>query len=152
MLSNALGNVIFCSCFATLAYYCKKWRHRRTKHYAIFFLYPVLYWYWYHSMFFLKNLYSRNSFPWIKKNKQKIRNPWFNQHGSVSAQIKNAASGSVPVHKYPGLEKTRVFLKKTSPVGFFGFFLGFFGFFWYICPEVFRVFSVSRILLGASRL
>ena len=35
-----------------------------------------------------------------------------------------------------GLEKTRVFLKKPSPVGFFGFFwvflgfLGFFGFFW----------------------
>jgi hypothetical protein len=32
-----------------------------------------------------------------------------------------------------GLEKTRVFLKKTSPVGFFGFFwvfLGFIGFFW----------------------
>jgi hypothetical protein len=33
----------------------------------------------------------------------------------------------------PGLEKTRVFLKKPSPVGFFGFFwvlLGFIGFFW----------------------
>jgi len=49
-------------------------------------------------------------------------------------------------------------LKKTSPVVFFGFsvFLGFwvFFFFLYICPEerVFRVFSVSRILLGASRL
>jgi hypothetical protein len=41
-------------------------------------------------------------------------------------------------------------LKKTSPVGFFGFFR----FFLYVCPEdrVFRVFSVSRILLGASRL
>jgi len=44
-----------------------------------------------------------------------------------------------------GLEKTRVFLKKPSPVGFFGFFwvfwvfLGFFGFFG---PDerVFRVF------------
>ncbi len=53
--------------------------------------------------------------------------------------------------------------------GFFGFFWGFFGFFWifwgfrffgvffgfylHISPEerVFRVFSVSRILLGASR-
>jgi hypothetical protein len=39
----------------------------------------------------------------------------------------------------------------------FGVFLGFFGFFWfflYICPKerVFRVFSVSRKLLGASRL
>jgi hypothetical protein len=65
-----------------------------------------------------------------------------------------------------GLEKTRVFKKKTNPVGFLGFwffllgFWGFLGFFWfflgflYICPEerVFRVFSVSRILLGASRL
>ena len=47
-----------------------------------------------------------------------------------------------------GLEKTRVFLKKTSPVGFFGFFgvfvgfLGFFGFFWVFLPgqEGFRVF------------
>jgi hypothetical protein len=53
--------------------------------------------------------------------------------------------------------------KKPSPVGFFGFFwflsfflgfFGFFGFFIYICPKerVFRVFSVSRILLSASRL
>ncbi len=39
-----------------------------------------------------------------------------------------------------GLEKTRVFLKKPSPVGFFGFFwvflgfLGFFGFFWVFLP------------------
>jgi hypothetical protein len=68
-----------------------------------------------------------------------------------------------------GLEKTRFKKKKkkTSPVCFLGFFLGFlvffwvfwvfldfFGFFLYICPEerVFRVFLVSRILLGASRL
>jgi hypothetical protein len=59
-----------------------------------------------------------------------------------------------------GLEKTRGFLKKPSPVGlliFFGVFWVF-GFLWffflYICPEerVFRVFSISRILLGASRL
>ncbi len=51
------------------------------------------------------------------------------------------------------LEKTRVF-KKNQPMGFFGFFGGFLVFFLYICPEerVFRVFSVSRILLGASRL
>ncbi len=54
-----------------------------------------------------------------------------------------------------GLEKTRV-KKKTSPVGFLVFFW-FFCVFWiflYICPEerVFRVLSVSRILLGASRL
>ncbi len=50
-----------------------------------------------------------------------------------------------------GLEKTRVFFKKPSPVGFlffFGFFrvfwgfLGFFGFFWVFLPrrEGFRVF------------
>ncbi len=62
-----------------------------------------------------------------------------------------------------GLEKTRVFL--TQPSGFFWFFwvfwvfgvFGFFGCFWvflFRCPEerVFRVFSLSRILLGASRL
>ncbi len=48
-----------------------------------------------------------------------------------------------------GLEKTEFFLK-TQPSGFCGFFWAFL----YICPEegVFRVFSVSRILLGASRL
>ncbi len=60
-----------------------------------------------------------------------------------------------------GLEKPG-FFKKPSQVGFLVFFV-FLGFFWvfcfflvflYICPEerVFRVFSVSRILLGASRL
>jgi hypothetical protein len=45
-----------------------------------------------------------------------------------------------------GLEKTRIFFL-NQPSVFFGFFL-------FICPEerVFRVFSVSRILLGASRL
>jgi hypothetical protein len=60
----------------------------------------------------------------------------------------------------PGLEKNPVYLKRTSPVVFFWFFrvLWVFLFFWvfilYICPEerVFRVFPVSRILLGASRL
>jgi hypothetical protein len=62
-----------------------------------------------------------------------------------------------------GLEKTRDLKKKPAQwvifVFVFGGFLGFFGVFWvfgflYICPEerVFRVFSVSRILLGASRL
>ena len=47
-----------------------------------------------------------------------------------------------------GLEKTRVFLKKPSPVGFFGFFLGFWGFFWgflgffgFFCPDE----RVSRV-------
>ena len=56
--------------------------------------------------------------------------------------------------------KNPVFFKKTQPSGLFGFFfgflgfLGFFGFFGFFCPDerVFRVFSVSRILLGASRL
>jgi hypothetical protein len=50
-----------------------------------------------------------------------------------------------------GLEKTRV--KKNSPVGFLVLY-GFFGFFIFSQrPEerVFRVFSVSRILLSASR-
>jgi hypothetical protein len=51
--------------------------------------------------------------------------------------------------------KTRFFFKTqpASPVGFLCFFV-FLGFFSsYICPEerVFRVFSDSRILLGASR-
>jgi hypothetical protein len=54
-----------------------------------------------------------------------------------------------------GLEKTRD-LKKNQPSGFFFVFIFIFIFwgFLYICPEerVFRVFSVSRILLGASRL
>jgi hypothetical protein len=58
-----------------------------------------------------------------------------------------------------GLEKNPGFKKKTSPVGFFLFFwvfwvLNFFVlFFLHICPEerVLMVFSVSRILLGASR-
>jgi hypothetical protein len=66
-----------------------------------------------------------------------------------------------------GLEKTRFFFL-NQPSGFFGFFLVFFGFFWFFwgffgffvgffglfCPEerVLGFFSVSRILLGASRL
>ncbi len=53
-----------------------------------------------------------------------------------------------------GLEKTRG-LKKNQPSGFFSVFcfFCFFLFFLYICPEekVFRVFSISRILLDASR-
>jgi hypothetical protein len=60
-----------------------------------------------------------------------------------------------------GLEKTRVFLKKASPVGFFWVFLGFFGFFGFFWVFLgffaqtrgfLGFFSVSRILLGASRL
>ncbi len=56
----------------------------------------------------------------------------------------------------PGLEKNPSFFFKRSQVVFWGFlgFVGVFGFFLYICPEerVSRVFSISRILLGASRL
>ncbi len=49
-----------------------------------------------------------------------------------------------------GWKKTRL-KKKTSPVVFLGFLV--FSVFLYICPEerIFRVFSVSRTLLGASR-
>ncbi len=52
-----------------------------------------------------------------------------------------------------GLEKPRL-KKKPAQCFFFVGFLGFFLVFLYICPEerVFRVFSISRILLGASRL
>ncbi len=55
------------------------------------------------------------------------------------------------------LEKTRVFVKKPSPVGFLGFFWVF-GVFWVFLGFFARTrgflgfFSVSRILLGASRL
>jgi hypothetical protein len=56
----------------------------------------------------------------------------------------------------PMVGKNPGFFKKPSLVGFFlvWFFFGFFLFFLYICPEerVFSVFSVTRILLGASRL
>jgi hypothetical protein len=52
----------------------------------------------------------------------------------------------------PGLEKTRVFYIKNQPSGFF-FFFGFLGFFIYLPRrESLWGFSVSRILLGASRL
>jgi hypothetical protein len=46
--------------------------------------------------------------------------------------------------------RNQVFFKKTSPVFFCFVFL----FFLYICPEErdFRVFTVSKILLGVSRL
>jgi hypothetical protein len=52
-----------------------------------------------------------------------------------------------------GWKKPGFFWKKNQPSGFFIVFFWFFGFFLYICPEVrvFRVSSVSRILLGASR-
>ncbi len=62
--------------------------------------------------------------------------------------------GGLLVHgwKKPGF----FFINKKPAQWVFGVFcfFGFFLFFLYICPEerVFRVFSVSRILLGASRL
>jgi hypothetical protein len=56
--------------------------------------------------------------------------------------------------------KNPVFFKKNQPSGIFWVilvfmvFLGFLGFFGFFCPEerVLGFFSVSRILLGASRL
>ena len=55
-----------------------------------------------------------------------------------------------------GLEETRFFFLKPAQWVFLFFFVffGFFGFFLYICLEerFFRVFLLSRILLGASRL
>jgi hypothetical protein len=56
-----------------------------------------------------------------------------------------------------GLEKTRFFIKKKKPaqwVFFWGGGWGFLGLFIYLLrrERSFRVFSVSRILLGASRL
>jgi hypothetical protein len=60
-------------------------------------------------------------------------------------------------HFEAGLEKTRVFLKKIQPIGFFGFFwvfwvfLGFLGYFAQTRGFL-GFFSVSRILSGASRL
>jgi hypothetical protein len=91
---------------------------------------------------------------------------------TAAGRLVAAAASSIPIGQWPqssssddqshllqaGLEKTRAFFKKPSPVFFLGFlgfliFLGFL-FFLYICPEerVSRIFSVSRILLGASRL
>jgi hypothetical protein len=57
---------------------------------------------------------------------------------------------TAPGRTWPRVGKNQVFFFKPGPVGFFGFL----GVFLCICPEerVFRVFSVSRLLLGASRL
>jgi hypothetical protein len=76
---------------------------------------------------------------------------------SMMARLQFISLWTAAKHRQ-GWKKTRV-LKKNQPSGFF---LGFFFFcffvflgFLYICPEesrLFRVFSVSRILLGASRL
>jgi hypothetical protein len=43
-----------------------------------------------------------------------------------------------------GLEKTRVFLKKTQPSGVFWVFLGFFGFFGFFCPDERVFFSFTN--------
>jgi hypothetical protein len=65
----------------------------------------------------------------IRENEEEKR-----QRNDVSLRSSN-------VRQEPGLEKTRVFLKKPSPVGFFGFFwfflgfLGFFGFFGVFLPR-----------------
>jgi hypothetical protein len=64
-----------------------------------------------------------------------------------------AAVGHPPA---PGaeLEKTRFFKNKTQPSGFFCFFLFFFGFYFFIFAqkrEFLGFFSVSIILLDASR-
>jgi hypothetical protein len=84
--------------------------------------------------------------------------------GAGSSAIAAAASQALAATHYnvpgrrssslkAGLEKNPGFFKKqkNQPSGFFWVSLVFFI---YICPEerVFRVFSVSRILLGASRL
>ena len=68
-----------------------------------------------------------------------------------------AAGGRTLALLHPGWKKTGFLTTtKNSPVGFFVFFFGFSGYFRFfnICPKerVFRVFSVSRILIGASRL
>jgi hypothetical protein len=88
--------------------------------------------------------------------------------GAGSSAIAAAASQALAATHYnvpgrrssslkAGLEKPGFFFK-NQPSGFFCLFFWFFWvslfFFIYICTEerVFRVFSVSRILLGASRL
>jgi hypothetical protein len=96
-------------------------------------------------------------------NDKKMKNQMRRLFRPISHQNPNPARQTVLLNcgYIAGLEKTRVFLKKTSPVGFFGFFwvflgfLGFFGFFWVFFAQMrwfIGFFSVSRILLGASRL
>ncbi len=87
---------------------------------------------------------------------------WFNYRDNLEGQKSlGPLKISLEMAHKAGLEKTRVFKKKKPAqwvFGFFWVFLGFFGFFWgffgFFCPEkrVLGVFSVSRILLGASRL
>jgi hypothetical protein len=101
----------------------------------------------------------------LKNNRKKMSQP-----AIIEVKRPNEVTPLAEVKRpQAGLEKTRV-LKKNQPSGCFWFFSGVFVFFFcfflflfflvffifllYICPEerVFRVFSVSRILLGATRL
>ncbi len=70
----------------------------------------------------------------------------------MSSGSEDRAPAALARYRKPGLEKPG--LKKKPAQWVFWVFLVFWGFFKNICPElrVFRVFSVSRILLGASRL
>jgi hypothetical protein len=92
-----------------------------------------------------------------------LRNPDLLVRGSVSdpgsCAILTPGSGigfsgsriSDPKPLFSGLEKTRVFKKKNQPSGFFGVFWVFWGFFAQT-RGLLGYFSVSQILLGASRL
>ncbi len=111
-----------------------------------------------HSVKYFEHLYGMDILP------QNKRKPYtFGRNIKITIRNKHCIGSKIlliywrffgnshRVGKNPG------FFKKTQPSGFFWFFLGFLGslgFFWVFCPDerVFRVFSVSRILLGASRL
>jgi hypothetical protein len=73
---------------------------------------------------------------------------------SSQDQLLDHLTNHVDIPHRQGWKKTRVFKKKNQPSGVFCFFWGFLGFFGFFCPEerVLGFFSVSRILLGASRL
>jgi hypothetical protein len=115
-----------------------------------------------HEYFFLSRIWHRNQ----NRNRNTlpplgVRPPEPADQAALRGEDIRAAErrgGEVHRQHQAGLEKTRGFKKKKQPSGFFCFFLFFFGvlfflFFLYICPEerIFRVFSVSRILFGASR-
>jgi hypothetical protein len=69
------------------------------------------------------------------------------EHSRVAVPVAAHVAAEISLLQ-PGLEKTVFFCFKPAQ-GFLGFFV-----FLYICPEekVFKGFSVSRVLLGASRL
>jgi hypothetical protein len=94
--------------------------------------------------------------PYLRRRESgsEIRHRVAHVHQEQALHKVNIKATSGMVGKNPGL-------KKKPARWFFCFFGGFFGFFGgflvkkkYICPEerVFSLFSVSRILLGASRL